>query len=242
MVDGFDADAKPIHFIMRIHEGVLNPSSPTMLILENQVCENVHIVDLVHKQHMKDLDGKKGTQQIILCTPDLGFFFVPLVQWGGGLMTFSHAISNKEDYASLPLVELTLDNRWAPNGMNDDADINIIQSCKIEKEVEGKKIKKIIMSKMEKADFRDIPLSILCILHEPENPDEIKIEEFYDCKNPDDEYLWYIGENFVGKVNREIVEQDRFYKMSNTMDKKSIYRKSFHLTLNMERECFVCYC
>ena len=26
------------------------------------------------------------------------------------------------------------------------------------------------------------------------------------------------------------------------MDKKSIYGKVFHLTLNMERECFVCHC
>ena len=84
VVDGYDTKGHPVKFILRIHEGVLNPSSPTTLISENQVQEKEHIEDSVCKCHVKDLDGNYGTQQIILHTPESGNFFVPLVQQGVG--------------------------------------------------------------------------------------------------------------------------------------------------------------
>jgi hypothetical protein len=154
----------------------------------------------------------------------------------GGLMTFQHHIPEEEDYASLPIIELTSDHRWIPNDMNDDIDMNIIQSCQVEEEKGTKQVKDKIASNLEDADeLGDIPQSIMCISDEQENPDK----EFYNCQDPEEKYIWYVGENLVGKVNKEIMEQDNFYKTRNKTDQKSLLGKAFHLTMNMERECFV---
>jgi hypothetical protein len=103
--------------IIRVHQAVLNPTTSTRLLSENQLRHAGHVVDSVHKDHLLSINGEKGTQTLYLKMLNDGedvIYKIPFLL-RSGLMTIPHRKPDKLDYnRGLPIVPITLEANWNP--------------------------------------------------------------------------------------------------------------------------------
>ena len=96
-----------------------NESSPHTLLSEYEMRESGLIVDPVSKHHKKDDKGNFGTQSIKFLdgtTVDL--------KSRAALMTFRCALSTMEEYNTLPVYDIAVEN-WCPSEHYDDERITL---------------------------------------------------------------------------------------------------------------------
>ena len=108
------------HILLRHNEGVYNKGSRTTLLSKFQLRTRGCIVDSTYKGH-RGADYKPGTQ--CLETPhnegEPGYT-IPLILWDV-LMTFRISLPTEDDFATLPIVDITPPDVWCPSDFNETA-------------------------------------------------------------------------------------------------------------------------
>jgi hypothetical protein len=104
--------------MLRAYQSVSNPSTSTALLAENQLRHAGHVVDSVHRDHLLNIDGEKGTQTLCLkweMEHGSTVYRIPFTQ-RHGLMTFHHRKPDDLDNVrDLPIIPLTLEVKWDPH-------------------------------------------------------------------------------------------------------------------------------
>jgi hypothetical protein len=135
-------------------------------------------------------------------------------------MTFQFQEPNEADYETCRIVKLTKNERWSPQDHYDD-----------------------VMDNMRHVRTIASSTSIST------NDDHLVEEEFpfYDATDDDDHSYWYSSDTFACRVNRTVVDKERYFDPMDNLPKKTrmglieagitkeIYSLTFHLSMDMEK-------
>ena len=199
-------------FMLRCHEGIINPDADLTLMSEFQTREAGCAIDSVAKKH-KHIDGKPGNQAFVP-RKDVWIPFELM----GGLMTYTIRTPTSEEYEEWAdkAIEVTNSQPWNPSTHSDD---------------KWKVVRAFLASNIPDEPRIDASDDAVEVIQEQESDDDVFLEANASIQTANaTEAEWYIGE----EAEDPDLDDLHYFDPSDDFSSAAQQGRAFHLTLNYD--------